>query len=176
MAIPEDLNSRFKEAFLETDDVADLPGLVVINPDGSSIGGGGGPSDVTIVNPDPIPVTDTTPQGTFYMSTALAAQGVIRATPGALLSCNGRFDLQADAGQYFLQFYDAAAVPADGAVTILHCVTIEHVAGFSDEIKFDYPRGKAAAAGISFSLSSTEFTKTEDVAQPYLSLEIEHRA
>jgi hypothetical protein len=42
MAIPEDLNSRDRESLIESTDVQGQTGRVVLNPDGTSISGGGG--------------------------------------------------------------------------------------------------------------------------------------
>lgn len=122
------------------------------------------------------PIYDATPQGSFYRSSALEGSGVVRNSAGVLLSCKGRLSRQASDGNYFLQVYDSATVPANGPVTLLFSVALEHISGFSTEINVEYPRGKAAANGISFCLSSTEFEKTAVVGQNYLALEFEHKA
>lgn len=119
--------------------------------------------------------TSGTPQGSFFMSPTLQISAVVKAAPGTLLSCNGRLDGQANTGQYFLQFYDSATVPSDGPVTILRCETIEHIQNYSTAIDFEYLRGKTASSGISFALSTTEFTKTLATGETYLSLEVEYK-
>lgn len=124
---------------------------------------------------EPQPVFDAAEPGDFFQSSSLQSQGVVRAEAGVLLWGRGRLDQAASDGTYFLQFYDSATVPADGPVTVLCCVAIEHTNGFSSEISFEYPRGKVAGNGISFSLSLTEFDKTAPMAADYLSIEVEHK-
>lgn len=46
MAIPEDLSSRDRESLIESTDVSGQTGRVVLNPDGSMIGSGGGVGQV----------------------------------------------------------------------------------------------------------------------------------
>lgn len=127
--------------------------------------GGGEPQEVTVIS-DP---------GEFYLAESLKLSDVVIASPSLFLRCTGRLDKDADTGDHFLQIYDSASVPADGAVTIIHCMKIEHINGYSDEIHIDYPRGKLAASGISYALSSSEFTKTEAVGQTFLALEFEFK-
>ena len=119
-------------------------------------------------------VIDATPQGSFHMTTtALKLNDVIKASPGTLLFCRGRLDMQASTGQVFLQFYDAISKPADGAVTIVHCETIEHINGFSSDFEFKYPRGKDFSTGLCYCLSTTEFEKTEAVGEAFISMQAE---
>lgn len=123
-----------------------------------------------------IAAAEVLPHGSFYRSPALEESALIKGSPGTLLSLRGRLDMQADSGQYFFQIYNNATVPADGAETILACGTIEHTSGFSSEFGLEYPRGKIFSTGISWAISSTEFTKTTPApAQPYAAIEAEYK-
>jgi len=92
---------------------------------------------------------------TGVMSTALEASHVLKGTAGKLHSISV-FNSKASA--QFILIMDAAAVPANGAVTLLE-VPIAIAAGAT--VKIDYPRPLIASAGICVCNSSTgSFTKT----------------
>ena len=154
--------------------------------------------NVNVANAAPIPVTTTFPttqqvafasppsvnstpiivssnSNSFYRSSALESKAIVKASTGILMQCAGFFDSIADSGTYYLQFYNSAAVPVDGAVSILTVVKINHTSGYDDEIFFSFDLGMAASNGISFALSSTQFTKTEVLGQDYLALTIGYR-
>ena len=94
--------------------------------------------------------------------TALEASSVSRATPGYLVTAFGRIDSTAATATYYLQFYDSATVPADGAVTFLTApIKIQHTILTDSTIDLDLRREYIAANnGVSWAISSTEFTKT----------------
>ncbi|MHB1082579.1 MAG: hypothetical protein ACYC67_24515 [Prosthecobacter sp.] len=95
------------------------------------------------------------PNDTTAKSTALEASRVLKGAAGKLHSISV-FNSKASA--QFILIMDAAAVPADGAVTLLE-VPIAIAAGAT--VKIDYPRPLIASAGICVSNSSTgSFTKT----------------
>jgi len=95
-------------------------------------------------------------------SAALEASSVSKATPGYLVTAFGRIDSTAATGDYYVQFMDAAAVPADGTVTFLCApIRISHTIGTSSTVDLDLKREYVyAATGISWCISTTEFTKT----------------
>lgn len=98
------------------------------------------------------------PSGTAaaaVMSTALEASRVLKGEAGKLHSLSV-FNSKASA--QFILIMDAAAVPANGAVTLLE-VPIAIAAGAT--VKIDYARPLIASAGICVCNSSTgSFTKT----------------
>lgn len=99
-------------------------------------------------------------------SAALEASSETKASAGRLYKVFGRIDSTLASGTYYIQLLDAAALPADGAVT--HLVTpikIIHVAGTDSFFELDLTgnnsySGVAATNGIVIVSSSTEFTKT----------------
>jgi len=109
-------------------------------------------------------------------STALAAKLIVKATPGRIRSASGRVDATAPTGTYYIHLWDAADVPADAtAVTAANSLMapqkIVHTSGTDDTFSFDLAQ-KVASSGITFGLSTTEFTKT--AAGAYLSLTAEY--
>lgn len=95
-------------------------------------------------------------------SAALEASTVTKASAGVLRSATVRIDSTQATGTYYIQFYNAAALPADGAVTFL-CAPykIQHTTGTDTHVSFDFTdNGIYASTGIVMGLSTTEFTKT----------------
>lgn len=95
-------------------------------------------------------------------SAALEASSITKATPGALRLFSGRIDSTAPSATYYLQFYNATSLPADGAVTLLCAPTkIIHTVGSDNSVILDFTMNTVfASSGIVWGLSSTEFTKT----------------
>ena len=99
-------------------------------------------------------------------SAALEASSVSKAAAGRLYKLFGRIDSTVASGTYYIQILNAAALPADGAVT--HLVTplkIAHVTGSDSFFDLDLSgndtyAGVTASSGIVIVSSSTEFTKT----------------
>jgi hypothetical protein len=92
-----------------------------------------------------------------YASVAYATGGVIKASPGRLFKA---FGYHSGVGAQFLQFHDAAAVPADTAVPKM---VIR--AGITSNLELDlHDLGWQFVNGIVWCLSSTAETKTLVVA------------
>lgn len=95
MAIPEDLSSRDRESLIESTSVPGQTGRVVLNPDGSSIAGGGGGSQYTEGD------TDATLTGTVMLmegagDAVVPAQGT--AADGLLVNLGSNNDVTTDIG------------------------------------------------------------------------------
>lgn len=95
-------------------------------------------------------------------SAALEASTVTKATAGVLRSVVGRVDSTHATATYYWQVYNAASLPADGAVTLLRApVKIVHTNGTDTNFSIDCTdNGIFASTGIVMALSTTEFTKT----------------
>lgn len=104
-----------------------------------------------------------------WVSTALEASKIVKATPGNLRSATVRLDSTAPTATYYVQFLNSATLPADGAVT--HLVTpikLVHTLGVDQSFSIDLTDCCInASAGIVVVLSTTEFTKT--ISGAYLS-------
>ena len=95
MAIGYDKDAKIRGAIIETNDVADQAGVVVINPDGSSIAGGGGGTQYTEGD------TDATITGTAILmegagNALIPAQGT--AADGLLVNLGSNNDVTTDLG------------------------------------------------------------------------------
>lgn len=114
-------------------------------------------------------------QWAISKSTALEASRLAKAAPGSISSLVGRLDSTAATGTYYIQTINAAAVPADGAVTLLVApLKINHVNGTDDYFSIDFGvNGKFCTSGIVIVLSTTEFTKT--IGGAFLSLTIDYK-
>lgn len=125
------------------------------------------------VFPDGDPNTDDPWLNTF--STALANDFTVLASPGTIRSITVRLDATAPSATYYLQVWDAAAVPANGTAVILSNSLLApekfvHVLGVDQTVRIDYNElGVEFDNGAILVLSSTEFTKTA-VAGAYLSV------
>ena len=95
-------------------------------------------------------------------SAALENDSASKASAGYLVTAFGRIDSTAATDDYYVQFYDSATVPADGTVTFLLApIRIAHTTGTSSTVDLDLKREYIyASAGISWAISTTEFTKT----------------
>lgn len=131
---------------------------------------GGADQDVNIVGPAVLDVNvvsalDDTPWLNTF-STALASSFSILPSPGVLRSITARIDGSAPSATYYLQVWDSAALPADGAAVTLANSLIApvkqvHVATLDDLILIDFnEKGVAFDFGAHINLSSTQFTKT----------------
>lgn len=137
-----------------------IPGLTVASPlpisaDGQSVpvsGAGGG--------------TFTLEPWLHALTTALAASLVVSAAPATLGFISGRIDSTAATGNYYVQVWNLAALPADatavtGPNSLAAPFKIAHTLGLDDYFQFASPAGgETASAGIVVGLSTTEFTKT----------------
>lgn len=98
------------------------------------------------------------------VSAALEASTITKATPGVLQKATFRLDSTAGSATYYIMCMNSATLPADGAVTITVCKKIVHTSGTDDVVSWDFTRGGGGgiyhSAGITWCLSSTEFTKT----------------
>jgi hypothetical protein len=118
------------------------------------------------------------PAWSMALSTALASKLIVKATSGKLRSASGRLDTSAPNGTYYLQLWNLADVPADTTAVSTTNVKmapqkIIHVQGVDDFFQFDFgDAGISASVGLTFGLSSTEFTQT--AAGAYLSLTAEY--
>ena len=103
---------------------------------------------------------DSVPDVDF--SVALEASSVSKATPGYLAAAGGRIDSTAASGTYYIQFMNAASLPADGTVTFLLAPQkIQHTQNTDSPFDVDIKREYIyASTGIVWCVSSTEFTKT----------------
>ncbi len=108
-----------------------------------------------------------------FSATALEKSHVIKAAAGNLFGIVARLDSTAPAGTYYFLVINAAALPANGAVTQLcGAVKVQHVLGVDDFVDIEFiPQisGVAASLGIVLALSTTEFTLTL-VGTAYMSL------
>jgi hypothetical protein len=111
------------------------------------------------------PVVGPTYAVSKFVSAALATNHVAKATPGMLYSVSGRLDIGAAAATYYLLAMDAAALPANGAVTILWSKKLIMPAVQVDvTFEKDFRGGVYGATGLVFALSTTEFTLTISAA------------
>jgi hypothetical protein len=108
------------------------------------------------------PVAVSTYAWSTDISAALEASSVTKATAGVMRYFSGRIDSTHATGTYYVQFMNAASLPADGAVTMLCApVKVQHVTGTDSPVIVDFTmNGIYASTGIVWCLSTTEFTKT----------------
>lgn len=124
---------------------SNAPGVVFLD------GGGGDTADDPWLN-------------TF--STALANSFQILNAPCILRSITLRVDSTLATATYYVQGWNAAALPADGTATSLAnsfmaASKVQHVLNSDDEVRISFnERGVKATLGAFLCLSSTEFTKT----------------
>ncbi|MFA5376074.1 MAG: hypothetical protein WC455_10045, partial [Dehalococcoidia bacterium] len=104
----------------------------------------------------------TTPIWSVDQSAALEASSVAKASAGVIREFDGRIDSTAPSATYYIQFLDAASLPADGAVTMLRTpVKVIHTTGADSLVAVDFlANGLTASSGIVWCISSTEFIKT----------------
>jgi hypothetical protein len=108
-------------------------------------------------------------------STALANSFVIKNTAGTLRNITVRVDGTLASGTYYLQLWNAIALPADATVVLAANsldapVKVVHILGTDDLVVYDFVElGIPFTAGAVLGLSSTEFTKTA-VAGAFLSV------
>lgn len=118
---------------------------------------------VTVSSPA-VPSPATAGYDWVYTSGALEHQGVAHIGASLLAQAMGSIDPSEATGVYFLQFYNTAAVPADG-VTPLLSFPIDHttaqVSSFNVVIDdTDSAGDDRFTVGVSWCISSTQFTKT----------------
>lgn len=111
-------------------------------------------------------------------STALVAKLIVKGSAGRIKSITGRIDSTAPSASYYVQLWNAADVPADATAvsssnSLMAPQKLAHILGFDDQFTLDFgENGKAATAGITLGLSTTEFTKT--AAGAYMSSTAEY--
>jgi hypothetical protein len=100
------------------------------------------------------------------ISAALEASSVAKATSGTIRYFAGRIDSTLATGTYYLQFLNHSSLPADGAVTMLCApIKVQHTTGTDSPIVIDFKDSCIyASTGITWCLSTTEFTKTISTA------------
>ena len=96
----------------------------------------------------------------LYATTAAAASGVIKASPGILNKVIGHND---KASTQYIQLFDAAAVPSDTAVPKMVIV-----AAADSNFEIDLGDGASFNTGMAWSNSSTLATKTIGSADCWL--------
>ena len=99
--------------------------------------------------------------GTRVNSSAYEASRVLKSSPGTLVTLIG---YNSKASAQFIQVFDSATVPADGAPPVL-TFTVAASSNFSVDVPIT---GIAFASGIAFSNSSTGPTKTIGSADCYV--------
>ena len=129
-------------------------GLVVINPDGTNIGGGG-------VNPTP---SGAAAQAlTNDTSAAYEASSVSKAGAGTVYGLTGYNSRTSD---QFFQFFNSTTVPADATAPV---ITIRVAASSNFSVDFGV-YGRRFSTGISWSNSSTGATKTIGSADMFVDI------
>jgi hypothetical protein len=95
-------------------------------------------------------------------SAALEASSVSKATPGYLVGASGRIDSTAGSGTYYIQLFNVASLPAEGASSFLvNPLKVQHSINTDSPFDLDLKREYVyASTGIVWCVSSTEFTKT----------------
>jgi hypothetical protein len=107
------------------------------------------------------PLATSTYAYSIDQSAALEASTVTKAASGVIYGIEGRIDSTHGTATYYIQFINAASLPADGAVTMLKSpYKIQHTNGTDSKFTFDFGQGIYASTGIVICLSTTEFTKT----------------
>jgi hypothetical protein len=101
-------------------------------------------------------VTGGAPLVTTTVSAAPASNLVVKASPGTFFSAACDIDPTAPTATYYVLLIDAAALPVNGAVTLLAAIAVDHVLGARDSVSLTADAGGyACAAGIVVALSST---------------------
>jgi len=108
------------------------------------------------------PTTGTAYAWTPYVSQALDSGEVIKASAGKLRKISAIIGTAAASDEYFLQVFDAAAQPANGAVTFLVPPrSVNHTSGVSSVVEWEIPEpGINFLAGLTVCISTTQGTKT----------------
>jgi len=158
MSIPYELPAKQTQSLIESSDTPNQSAQAVCNPDGSSIGSGGGSSVLWEID----------------SSTAFESSSVIKSSPGRIRKFSGRIDSTAPNGTYYLQLINATSVPADGTITLLTApVKLRHSTTNVDDtpIILEFPEnGLTADFGLVWVLSTTEFNKT--ISGNYISADV----
>jgi hypothetical protein len=95
-------------------------------------------------------------------NTALATSKVLKAAAGTFYGASVEIDATAPTATYYILVLDAAALPANGAVTSLRSISVQHTSTFTDYIEFsdDREAGIAFTTGCVVALSTTRATLT----------------
>lgn len=107
----------------------------------------------------------------------LEASRVVKNAAGKLQKAIIQVDSTLASGTYYIQFLNAAALPADGAVThLIDPLVVVHSSGTTDQLAFDFvgaedgTTGVYASTGIVVVLSTTRATKT--IGGSYLTMTV----
>lgn len=107
----------------------------------------------------------------------LETSRVVKASAGKLHKAIIQLDSTLASGTYYIQFLNAASLPADGAVThLIDPIAITHGSGTTDQLSFDFAgaedgmTGIYASTGIVVVLSTSRATKT--IGGAYLTMTV----
>lgn len=110
--------------------------------------------------------SDTGDSYSVDQSAAIESSSVSKASSGNVFKAAGRITSTVPTAEYYFQLLNSTTVPANGAVTFLMTpIKIDHTFGEDTFWDIDLtPAGLPATTGISWCISTTEFTKTEATA------------
>lgn len=134
-----------------------------------------GTNGVAATAKKPVPTNDYT--WSHYISSALEKSAIVSADPACIRRIYCRIDASYATDDVWLQVYNSATLPADGAVTHL-CLPRKkiHTMVSDTVIEIDFgEQGRYASNGIVVALSTTEFTKTL-VGSSVVSFDVEYIA
>jgi hypothetical protein len=116
-----------------------------------------GGSDVAAANAIPTAAA----KETATTSASLAAAQVLKSAAGILYEASCELDPSAPSGTYYVLVVDAATQPANGAVTLLRAVAVDHQQGIRDYVRIRAEQGGiAVTVGATVCLSSSRPTLT----------------
>lgn len=96
-----------------------------------------------------------------YKSSALERKGIARAAAALFSQAWGYIDASEATGTYYFQIYNSTTVPADGTAAVIE-IPVPHTTGTITQFFVNAEQGRVYfSTGVSWSFSSTAFTKTE---------------
>lgn len=96
-----------------------------------------------------------------YKSSALERKGIARAVTALFNQAWGYIDSSEATGTYYFQIYNSTTVPADGTAAVIE-IPVPHTTGTITQFFMNAEQGRVYfSTGVSWSFSSTAFTKTE---------------
>ena len=100
------------------------------------------------------------PEWQRYYSSALERKNTIKNAPAKLLKARGTIDATETSGVYYVQFFNKTSDPVNGD-TALVGLPIQHVTGTITQFSLNLlPLGVKGSSGLSFGISTTQFTMT----------------